>query len=94
RVQLPGGAAAHRGPARHARENRARPARHLLGVEARQPGRGGLRARPAHADARGHVAESRVTDEDEPQREPVVTGAIRVEIYGDRERGIAFSHRA
>jgi hypothetical protein len=32
--------------------------------------------------------------EDEPLREPVVTGAIRVEIYGDRERGIAFSHRA
>lgn len=32
--------------------------------------------------------------EDEPLREPVVTGAIRLEIYGDRERGIALSHRA
>lgn len=32
--------------------------------------------------------------EDEPLREPVVTGAIRLEIHGDRERGIAFSHRA
>lgn len=32
--------------------------------------------------------------EDEPLREPVVTGAVRLEIYGDRERGIAFSHRA
>lgn len=26
--------------------------------------------------------------------EPVFTGALRMEIYGDRERGIAFSHRA
>lgn len=32
--------------------------------------------------------------EDEPLREPVVTGVMRLEIHGDRERGMAFSHRA